>query len=307
MLRKTFGILLVIAMSFAQSYGQCDAAFSGPRQACLGDTLTFSALSSGLQSSDWDFGDASSDTGHQVNHVYTTAGNYVLRHIIIDLSACRDTVYDTIHVYRSPLLGFTSETNCSDDLVHLYGIKSVFDGDQLDTLFWDTGTGDTLFGDTVSFIYPASGFYQLKLWSSGLGCEARLDTQVFIVQRPQADFTTDQNLCQGDTVAFNYTGGAYSARYSWNFGDVFSGNANTDSIASPRHRFSNFGSFSVRIVVQDSLNCRDTLLQTILIRKKAEAAVDYSDACLGLQTLFQSNVSLGNQDSVTTYRWFFGD
>lgn len=302
--------LMLLCMFFLSGkvQAQCNAAFSFDPKLCLGDTSSLISLASiDIIASDWDFGDGNADTGLLVNHVYTLGGDYIIRHIVEEVGGCKDTAYDTVEIISAPVLSFSSDQDCTDSLVFLYGQKSAAATDTLGLLKWFTGTGDSLTGDTVSYFYPSSGYYNLRLVVVGTACSSTLDSQVFIRQRPQAAYTYSSNLCKGDTVLFQFTGNAHAPSYRWNFGDVFSGGSNTDSVANPRHRFSNSGTYNVRLVITDTLQCRDTLIQTISIKQNAIASFDYINGCFGMNTLFSSTSSLGSGDSIISYLWDFGD
>lgn len=305
---RTSGFLFIFWLTlFARVSAQCDASFSVVQAACTSDTVVFTSTGTNILSSSWDFGDGFSDTGLSSIHIYSDTGSFPIRHITINPGGCHDTAWDTIQVYQKAALQFYTDANCSDDQVSLFGVKTSYGSDVTGPILWHTGTGDSLLGDTVTYTYPSSGYYSLRLSVSGQGCNSVLDSTVFIKQRPQTQFTNSSDLCKNDTVQFNHTGTAYSPVYSWNFGDVFSGNANTDSVANPRHRFSNSGSFQVRLVVSDTMGCRDTLIQSIHISQSAAADISYSNGCLGLSTLFSQSGSIDASDSIISYRWFFGD
>ena len=309
LLRRLCGLmLLVLLFALAKVHAQCDAAFAFDQKQCLGDSSALTSLASiDIIASEWDFGDGNTDTGLLVNHLYTQTGVFTIRHIVEELGGCKDTAYDTVTIITAPVLSFSSDQNCTDSLVYLYGLKTGSASDTLGTLKWFTGTGDSLTGDTVSYSYPSSGYYTIRLEVQGTSCSSTLDSLVFIRQRPQADFSNDAALCKGDTVSFQFTGSAHSASYRWNFGDVFSGGSNTDSVANPRHRFSNSGNYNVRLVITDTLSCRDTLIQSISIKQNAVANFDYSNGCLGMSTSFSSTSQHDASDSISSYFWDFGD
>lgn len=309
-LSRWISILMLICLLFplTKVQAQCDAAFQFSAKQCLGDSSSFVSLASiDITASEWNFGDGNTDTGLVVIHPYTQSGVFVIRHIIEELGSCRDTAYDTVEIILPPALSFSSDLNCSDSLVHLFGSKTGSGGDTLGLITWFTGTGDSAVGDTIIYTYPSSGYYSLRLVVAGTACTSVLDSQVFIRQRPLSEFTTNSALCKGDTLSFQFSGNAHAPRYGWNFGDVFSGGSNIDSVANPRHRFSNSGNYNVRLVITDTLQCRDTLIQTIVIKQNAVASFDYTNGCLGLETQFSNSSQIDALDSISSYYWDFGD
>ncbi len=300
---------LCLLLSGNLSYGQCNASFAKNKAVlCDTDSLILNSLAPvGLIYSQWDFGNGDTLNALDTQYRYAAPGTYVIRHIVEDNSACRDTAYDTVQVFQTPLLFFSTDLNCQDDSVHLYGNYLTGTGDTLGTLRWWTGTGDSLEGDTVAFAYPSSGYYSLSLQGTGKGCTVKLDSTVFIRQRPQAAFLIDTNSCFGDSMRFTGQGSAYSPSYRWNFGDVLSGLKNTDSVANPKHRFTQAGLYQVRMVLSDTLGCRDTIIRPVRIHQAAIAAIHYNEVCTGSATEFGNVSGLGASDSIRTIRWDFGD
>jgi len=301
----TLFFLFLIAPALTQA--QCDARFMAPQKACIGDSLVFTASDTTYIRSTWNFGDGNSDTGSVLVHPYAQAGSYFVQHILEDIGGCIDTLGDSITILPYPKISFTTDQNCGDSLVDLYGNLNASSQDTLQALWWYTGTGDSLQGDTIIYPYPSSGNYSIQVRAIGTACISVLDTNVFIKQKPDAQFSWNSKLCKGDTLSFQFTGNSYKPRYAWNFGDVFSGNANLDSVANPKHRFSNSGNYSLRLVITDTLSCRDTLIQSIHINSNAQAAFDYSNGCLGLNTLFTNSSQIDVQDTTSSYYWDFGD
>lgn len=301
------GLLTLLLLCTKQATAQCTAAFTGSMVLCQGDTLRLTAvtISVGL-TSDWTFGDGDSDTGLFVEHVYANPGVYAVSHRVQN-AACVQMVWDTVEVLAPPQLAFTTENDCSDDLVSLFAQTLADNLDTLAPAVWFSGAGDTLTGDTAQVVYPSGGYYTVHMQVNGRACFVELDSQVFISQRPQAGFAFGSSRCLGDTLAMTSTGSAYKPTYLWNFGDVFSGSKNTDSVANPIHRFSQAGTYSVRLVVTDTLNCRDTLTQTVKILQTAAAAFDYNDVCAGAATLFTQGSTLDAADTLLSYTWDFGD
>jgi gliding motility-associated-like protein len=172
---------------------------------------------------------------------------------------------------------------------------------------WVFESGDTVINNlaVVNRLYPNKGKYYTHLTvTDSLGCESDLvlGFDSVFVSKPVASFiASDTGLCLYEPVTFTDTSAAGSSlQHRWDFGD---GSSGTGSPVS--HSYAARGTFSVRLIVTDSLGCIDTLVQPNLIGVDAPyAGFTMSDSlaiCPPLLVTF-NNSSAG----AATYRWDFG-
>lgn len=296
--------MLLIYLVGQKVQAQCSASFDLPSKICLGDTL-FINTGPSLVYEQWDLGNSDTISGG-LNYVYASTGIQIIRHIIEDASTCRDTAYDTVLVLSVPSLSFTTDQNCTDDSVNFSGSITKDISDTLN-IKWFFGDGDSSSLNFPNHRYPKSGTYSLQQIITGTGCQRTLDTSIFIKTKPTASFTYSGSSCLGDSVQFNSSSQFLDATLRWNFGDAFSGQSNTDSIANPKHRFSLPGTYTVRLVVTDSFTCRDTALITFNNYSNPSASFSASNTCEGVQTAFTNSSTSSAGDTLTAYYWSFGD
>src|SRR5690606_37993061 len=115
---------------------------------------------------------------------------------------------------------------------------------------WDFGDGSPENNQMdPSYSYPYSGNYDVSLQViDGNGCsDLKVFSSITVVDRPQPSFSTSNspNNCSAPhTVNFvNYTAGASSLDYFWDFGD---GNTSTDE--NPSHTYNSIGSYDVTLI-----------------------------------------------------------
>lgn len=118
-----------------------------------------------------------------------------------------------------------------------------------------------------------------------------------------SSFTFSQNFCAQDSVLFTFTG---TGSVTWNFGDSLSGLANTSTLSSVKHQFSDTGFFNVRCVATVGA-CSDTSFVQLYISQKIQADFSYSDACLGNMANFRNTSTKSYLDTFTQFSWDFGD
>ncbi|TNE82412.1 MAG: PKD domain-containing protein [Bacteroidetes bacterium] len=302
---RIYFVLTLFLLLFSQkSNAQCDATFTLSDRYCSGDTLQIAAVP-GLLYEQWDLGNGDTSSG-ALNYVLGSGGNYIIRHIVEDNLNCRDTAWDTITVYSRPDLSFSTDQNCTDDSV-FFTSAGIFDLNDTVSIRWFFGDGDSTTGLNPVHSYSNSGYYTLQTKLFSLGCEVLKDTQVFIQTRPQTSFSASAGACLGDTMLFTHTGTSYNSSLRWNFGDPFSGQSNTDSIANPRHRFSLAGTYLVRLVLTDTLNCRDTFTSSYTVYGLPQANFTVNNTCKGNGTQFTNSSTAAGGDTLASYAWTFGD
>ncbi len=144
----------------------------------------------------WDFGDPGSagniDFGDTVTHTYTTAGDYVILHIV-DNYCGLDTATQTVHVYDLPTVSFTAtQATCLNEPVQFYNTSSA-----LTSYLWDFGDSTTSDDEFSPLHYfPLPGNYIVTLTGNSFGdstnsCTSVATQQVTVVEAPQASFALD--------------------------------------------------------------------------------------------------------------------
>lgn len=127
-------------------------------------------------------------------------------------------------------------------------------------------------------------------------------------QGPTADFTaTPLSACVGEIINFTNTsstnGGAAIQNYGWDFGD---GNASNDE--STTHSYSVSGTYTITLVVTNSLGEADAEVKPFYITILPSPTVSFTPLGLGctvpLTLSFQNNSDSGSE---YTYAWDFGN
>jgi len=158
---------------------------------------------------------------------------------------------------------------------------------------------DYIFGN----VDVANGTVDLILTAEALaGCEAISDTVTITLNTPlEADFSSTP-ACVGSPVQFTdqtkILAGSISS-WSWNFG-----NGNTSNQQNPVFAFTEVGTPSVQLVVQSSLGCNDTIVQTVNVEEGPTAAflISENPAPINFDVQFE-NAS----ENEVAWNWDFGD
>ena len=151
------------------------AQFETPATGCVPYNASFTNTSMGGSNFVWDFGDGTSSTATDPQHLYNSVGVYRVRLIAIDTNTCNkaDTsAFFTITVSSIPNASYTYSPNPTQTNTPV----SFLNGSAGATRYkWLFGDGDTLFtirpDTTVSHLYNASGTFNTCLVAyNNAGC-----------------------------------------------------------------------------------------------------------------------------------------
>jgi len=91
-----------------------------------------------------------------------------------------------------------------------------------------------------------------------------------------ARFSSNAPKCISDSVNFidasTINSGDAIASWNWNFGDPGSGLDNTSALQNPAHLFSSAGTLSVRLIINYTLGCKDTIINGVGIQNTVTAS-----------------------------------
>ena len=263
----------------------------------------------------WNFGDGSPEITtlvDSISHTYTQIGDYRVRLISIDSSACNiaDTAYTTIRARRDKAqLSFDpiKLPPCTSLAYQFNNTSTAPAGKPFNSrsFVWDFGDGtiDTTVQPPVH-TYASEGTYLVKLSLIDTNyCNApdELIDTLRIAANVKAQFTTPSFGCAPYTAVFNNTSLA-GHTFTWNFGD---GTTGTDE--SPTHVYDNPGNYTVTLTAYDSATCNKQSTSapfTIVVSPNPVAGFNFTpvQAQNNTPTSF-FNISTG----ATSYKWIFGD
>ena len=277
--------------------------------------VTFTNLSTGVDSITtyhWDFGDGSTSTTPNPYHIYNNPGLYTVTLIVNSGYGCSDTlVMPNLIGVGGPSGSVTSTPNSGCvPLTNCFHLTSSTPGLNIT---WNFGDGTVLLNapDSACHVYVNAGtFYPQVILSNGLGCVVSIPITTIIASSPTASFTpSDTSLCNGGTVVFSNASSSSVpiTSYHWNFGDPLSGNQDTSSLASPSHTFNHIGTFTVLLVITNSLGCTDSASQLIQVAQGPHAlfTVLNTPVCPNVPVNFQNQSTPAG--SIVSHHWNFGD
>lgn len=242
-----------------------------PLSGCKPVSVSLNTFTSGpMGSFFWDFGDGytQTTTTPNVNHVYSSFGNFLPKVIMQDLSGCLiplqglDTVYVT---------GANAKFGQSDSLFCDFGTLNFTDSttfnDPVVSYNWTFGDGATSSLQNPSHTYTTPGIYSVQLQVvTQIGCRDTATKQqlVKVIQRPLIDISGDSVVCvnnslthagifiQPDTSVVNW---------QWTFPD-----GSTYSVQNPPPKtYTTAGTYTITTIATNSSGCKDTTRQNIYV------------------------------------------
>lgn len=214
----------------------------------------------------WDFGDGTTSTEQNPQHVYYDPGAYTITLIVEDPTSCNglDTFELSINYLYEFNSGFVSEAlGCLP--VEASFSANFTDGDAYIWLFGDGTVGG---GQDTSHVYTMPGTYTVSLITFNCGIPDTISQPVVIDGLPYAYFDDyPERVIVHTTVEFtNLSTNAVS--YFWDFGD-----GGTSTEVNGRHIFTELGTYTVCLTATNSNGCSDTYCRQVIVEASGAVGV----------------------------------
>jgi gliding motility-associated-like protein len=242
-----------------------DFTVNDSTSSCMPFEVRFTNTSTYYRSSLWSFGDGSTSSATDPVHYYSSPGAFIVRLLVTSPGGCLDSAFITINVYDTvgSRVTYIPLGGCKPLNVNL----NTFTTGPMATYFWDFGDGYTTNSVTpnVNHIYTTYGnFIPKVIMQDQTGCIIPLqgtDT-VFVTGANNKFGYSDSVFCDRGTVNFtdSTTFNDPVRLFDWNFGD-----GNTSALQNPAHTYSAPGLYTVRLITETQLGCRDTLTKPVVI------------------------------------------
>lgn len=258
----------------------------------------------------WDIGTGVFiDTLSNIKYQYGLAGQYTIRHFVInDIGCVSDTVATILKVDANPILSFqVNSVICQNENVQFDNTTTIPNGTIIRDWIWDYGdfsSKDSLTSSAnVLHRFDSLRNYNVTLRSITFnGCRDSLTQTILNHPKPMVGFRLPK-LCLDDTNALftdttKIEDQSNGFRYRWDFGDILNQqHPNTDTVANPIHRYILPGNYPVSLVVTSSAGCMDSVTSNYtLIGSKPNASFKVIDS---LALCSNKVLKLENQSSTT--------
>ncbi|MCP4122494.1 MAG: PKD domain-containing protein [Bacteroidetes bacterium] len=183
----------------------------------------------------WDFGDGDTLSGFNVDHIYSSTGNYWVQVEVTSGAGCVSNDSVQIRVIDVPVAGFVPDNalGCGALIVNFDNQSNG----HIESVQWDFGTGETSVDyapQSISFppgTYNDTTYYVTLTATNQCGEHSYTDS-VFVTKRPVALFGTNVNrICPGEELFFNNISYNSPDGFLWDFGN---GVTSTDVNPAPQ-------------------------------------------------------------------------
>lgn len=280
------------AFSLSDSIGTCPPLL-----------VHFTNRSSDYKSIRWDFGDGNTSVLDTPSHFYSFPGTYYATLLATGPGGCTDTVRKKI-VVKGPTGTFTYAplTGCKP-LTVTFNATTKNEA----AFIWDFSDGATEASSqkTIAHTYVEAGdFVPRIILTDAAGCSVPImGADTVRVKSVSADFSLDASrFCNEGMVQFNSqtVSNDLITGYQWNFGD-----GSTGTSASPQHRYTQAGRYTVQLLTTTQTGCTDkkTLTDTVTVYPSPIIAIaGDTAACAPAKLGFTGQIQSGNA-SLLQWNW----
>ncbi|MDP2175152.1 MAG: PKD domain-containing protein [Bacteroidota bacterium] len=265
---------------------------------CLGDSVQIGTNTQNGFSYKWTSNPSGYSSTKAVSFVKPTQNTIYILEKTFDASSC--SALDTIEVKVNSIVKNTITGVISPCLNTNHNYSSNLN--QGNTYQWMVLGGQLISGQnthSINMKWNDGTNGSLKLIeTNSFGCKDSASISISIKPLPVSKFRVT-DVCLGNVS--NFVDSSINAvSYNWNFGD-----GNTSSVKSPKHTYSQIGSYTVRNWVESNDGCRDTSFKILSINALPTANFRFEKN--DQLTFIFTDTSLENGNTITNWTWDFGD
>lgn len=225
---------------------------------CMPLLVSFYDQSSGAIQWSWHFGDGNSSAQQNPSHYYTDDFSDSLMLIVTDRYGCSDTSTQTPFPYYNAAASASQTAGCTPFTVAFSDQSNGAINWQ-----WHFGDGSTSNVQNPNHTYTGDGTFDVMLIAGFPGgCTDTVRYYGMITaSEPVADFYSPTVAgCSPTQISFVNTS-SDAIQFNWDFGD----GTNSTNV-NPQHIYYIPGTYTVSLIVTNSLGCSDTLIRRDYIR-----------------------------------------
>lgn len=275
-----------------------------------GSEVSFESQCQGLiQAFKWDFGDATTSTRQDAEHVYAEPGEYTVRLEVTGAEGETDATEQGISVGPPlpPSVDFVPPLGPIrvDQPVQFVGQC----GDQVDQWSWDFGDGSEKSNEqNPAHAFAKAGTFMVTLVATGPGGPSKpasREIKVLPPEPPRADFTVSASARTGESVQFFDRSQGPVEKHSWDFGDGSDPSTERD----PTHKYAEPGKYKVTLKVTGPGGSDSASREIEVIPPKPEADFAFEPESGPGPVRINRKVGFRDDSSGTIEKrtWDFGD
>lgn len=253
---------------------------------------------------EWFINGESVATTEDLNYEFPTGGAKEVK-LVATIPGCSiEAIQNIANVDEGANPSFTVNDDC---LGEPFQFNNTSTGD-IASQEWDFGNGFTSSLANPSFQYADPGTYNVTLTLTNVaGCITDTTNFVTVFELPTVSFSNDL-ACEGSPTQFTDSstiGDANISTWSWSFDDP-SSDSNASAAQNPAHTFTGSGNFDVKLVVQSTNGCTDSLTQVVNVLPAPEVNFSYDRLCINEAVQFQDLSQPVAGENITSWAWDLG-
>lgn len=251
----------------------------------------------------WEFGDGTTSTVQNPIHTYASYGSYIVQLIALSDQGCGDTMLQSIVLHDIPVAGFVVPNICQLEPMQFSDTASIQEG-TITGWNYAFGDGSTSTLQNPGHLYANAGPINVsQTVTSNFGCMGTVVLPAVVHPKPTAEFAA-QDVCFDDVMFFNDQTTLASgnlASWDWNLGD-----GATDALQNISHLYASAGNYTVVLMVESDMGCRDTVTHGIEVFQLPVADFSFANVCLDVAASFTST-STSASGAINNWQWNLGD
>jgi PKD repeat protein len=269
---------------------------------CAGDSILFINNSENITGSEWDFGDGNSSLDNSPFHTFDSAGVYEVSLTGYSVfNNCPTTVTSEVEVIANPVASFTPSAinGCSPLRINFANNSTGNTGLRYQWTWGDGSSASNEESPTHTFEEPGNYSVQLIAFDDFSCFSDTTVVNIFVYDDPISAFTFEQKrYCLGYEEVELINSSRDAVRYEWQF------QGQNSDMENPVFTPTQFGSFDIELIVENTFGCRDTSVRSIDILPSPQAAFspDKTEGCEDLRVTFSNN-----SENADLFEWSFGN
>jgi PKD repeat protein len=275
----------------------------GNSNAYLASVFVAPANGSVISSTNWDLGDGNQSSQLNFNHIYSIAGQYSTTLTVTSSNGCSTSQSAVALVNPNPVVSQASVNNvCQEEFSSFTATANVpsINGANISGFHWDFGDGGSSMATNPFYVYSNWGNFNWQVTAStNHGCSNTINGSTTIYPKPQAAFTLPDH-CRGSLMPISNQSSIGSGSListQWN-----TSNGMSSSMQVPSLYFTSAGNYTVTLMLESNLGCKDTLTQNVVVTEMVNS--NFSPTLLTTNTIHFLPDTL---DPYLDYFWDFGD
>ena len=284
-----------------------------PNNTCASTPIQFTDLSTTSPGAIvkwlWDFGDSLTSTLQNPSHTYVDTGFLNVK-LVVSNNGCTDSLRLPIQV-KPPVAIFGYRTNCNNKLQVTF-LDSSLTNSIYGPISYQWKMGDpanTIFNSITppTFTYPAFGTYTAALTVTNGACSYTTTKEIKVLNEPVSFIASKNPVCKSEIFTLSATASNPNniKDYTW----VIGTNILSDTSRSINFSLANYGSYNVKLIIEDVNGCLDSLTINnfmVISGPIANFTPVGTGACIN-KTMNFNDLSTPTSAPITQWTWNFGD